>query len=179
MARSLNGIDIREFGSGNPGATNVYRAAGRGAGLLTLALDVLKGMVPVLLVTRLFPEDQALASCAGLAAIAGHNWTPFLSFKGGKGVATSIGVFLALIPKPALIAVGCFAVCLLLTRHVSLSSLVGSIGLVVSTAILARSEVFTGLTFICAVLTFVLHKKNISRLIRGEEPKMLFGKSDG
>ena len=179
LTRALKGIDIRGHGSGNPGATNVFRVVGKGAGILTLAIDILKGWAPVFLATRLFPGDRVLASFVALAAIAGHNWTPFLMFRGGKGVATSIGAFLALVPGPAGIAIGCFAACFLITRIVSLSSLAGAAALVVSTALLTRSIFLSSLTAFCALLVFILHKKNISRLLHGEEPKLELRKKNG
>src|SRR5207248_39804 len=126
MARWLKGIDIREHGSGNPGATNVFRVVGKAAGSATLAIDALKGYAPVLLVKHSMPQAQVVAVAVGLAAIVGHNWTVFLNFKGGKGVATSAGVFLALAPVPSAIALACFLAGFLISGHVSVGSIVAA-----------------------------------------------------
>src|SRR4051812_38893913 len=94
IVKRLKGVDIRTLGSGNPGTANVYRTAGPAAGGITLLVDALKGFFPAFLASRLYPDAHVLHVAVGAAAIVGHNWTPFLGFRGGKGVATSAGVFL-------------------------------------------------------------------------------------
>ncbi len=173
MVKSLKGVDIREHGSGNTGATNVFRIAGKTPGFITLGIDVIKGLVPVLISIKLFPGEIYFHSAVGLAAILGHTWTPFLKFRGGKGVATSLGVYSALVPVPSLITVVCFAVAFSLTRIVSLSSLFAALGMCAATAFLSHSDFYTGLVFGTAVLIFILHRKNIRRLMKGEEPRIL------
>ena len=170
--RALKGVDVRTMGSGNVGATNVMRAAGKGAAAFTLVVDIAKGYLPVLVALRFFPENPGFAAALGFAAIAGHNWTPFLNFKGGKGVATSIGVFLALLPMPSLIALGVFGIALFITRTVSLSSLVASVAHSAATIILTRSKFFSGLSIFAVILLFILHRRNIARILKGEEPKI-------
>src|SRR5208282_4716853 len=113
---------IRQYGSGNPGAANVYRTIGKGPGIATLAIDGLKGFLPVLLAKHFYPENYQVQVLCGALAILGHVWTIFLRFKGGKAVATSAGVFLALSPKPALGAFAIFGAGVMLTSHISVGS---------------------------------------------------------
>ncbi|HEX4048849.1 MAG TPA: glycerol-3-phosphate acyltransferase, partial [Elusimicrobiota bacterium] len=108
VVKRLYGYDIRTRGSGNPGTANVYRNAGALPGAITLFVDALKGYLPVFLGLHLYPGHRGLAIALGGAAIVGHNWTIFLGFKGGKGVATSAGVFTALIPLPMAITMAAF-----------------------------------------------------------------------
>ena len=119
------GLDIRNMGSGNVGATNVARSAGKKVGLLTLLGDVIKGLVPVLLV-GFFDLGETALSCAAVAALLGHLFSPFLGFSGGKGVATGLGVLLGLAPLAVLLALLVFLVTFVLSRIVSLSSLVAT-----------------------------------------------------
>lgn len=173
LGKWLKGIDIRQQGSGNLGATNVFRVVGTGAGIFTLFLDFFKGFAPVW-ITLQFWDSLIGASLIGFASIAGHNWTVFLKFRGGKGVITSAGVFMALIPIPALIALGVFGIFFLSTGYVSMGSMVAALSLPFSTAFLTRSKFLTVLTLLCSILVIILHKKNIARLIRGEELKVLW-----
>ncbi len=174
LGKAFKGIDIREHGSGNCGATNVFRVVGKGVGWLTLFLDILKGYTPVILVLYFFPDQTPLAIGTGLATIIGHNWTCFLKFKGGKGVATSCGVFLALLPVPMLIALGFFLIGFLSTRHVSVGSLISSASLPLSSYFLKENRALVYFAMLCSVLIFVLHAKNIARIIKGEESKIHF-----
>lgn len=174
MGKMLKGIDIREHGSGNPGATNVYRFVGKMAGVATLLIDGLKGYFPVYLAMQEPRFSEWQLALIGLCAIAGHNWTCFLNFRGGKGVATSAGVFLALIPLPMLVALIAFLIALLATRHVSVGSMLGAVSLCVSTWFITASKFLTGLTVFCALLILYLHRKNIHRLMHHQEPKISF-----
>lgn len=126
MARATRGIDIREHGSGNPGAANVYRVVGPAAGLATLAVDVLKGFLPVLLAQTLIPAAPAAAWLCAAAAVAGHLWMVFLRFHGGKGVATTAGVCLALAPAPMLPTVLIFLFAGWSSGHISVGSVSGA-----------------------------------------------------
>lgn len=173
MTRWLKGVDIREHGSGNPGATNVFRVVGKGAGSATLAIDALKGYLPVFLVRHFLPAAPAVAVAAGMAAIAGHNWTVFLNFKGGKGVATSAGVFLALTPVPTLVALACFLAVFLTSGHVSLGSIAAALSFPPAMWFSTHSRPLTAVGTFCALLVIVLHRKNIRRLLNKEEPKAI------
>jgi glycerol-3-phosphate acyltransferase PlsY len=178
IGRAVRGVDVREHGSRNLGATNVYRVLGPPLGLTTLALDILKGAVPVWVVGGLalandFPggRDWALVA-SGLSAVLGHVFTPFVGFRGGKGVATTVGVLLAL-SWPAFLAFGVvFLATLALTRYVSLASTFGAVALVAALARFApggwRSPQFA-LGLALAVVVVVRHVGNYRRLARGEE----------
>lgn len=170
IAKRFEGIDIREHGSGNPGATNVYRIIGKKAGLATLALDILKGFLPLVLVRLLFPREAGTAVLCGLAAIAGHNWSPFLNFKGGKGVATSAGVFLAILPLPTLVALGVFALAAGWSKHVSLGSVAAATALLLVTFALSHVTIYKFAALVVGIAIVVKHIPNIKRLLRGEEP---------
>jgi len=165
------GIDIRRYGSGNTGATNVYRVVGKKEGIITLALDILKGFIPVLAVKLLLPREAGTAALCGVSAIMGHNWSPFLNFKGGKGVATSAGVFLAILPLPSLAALLAFAVAAYLTKHVSVGSITGVLTLFLVSLKTAKVPMYKYVAFLTAVLIVVKHWPNIQRLRQGKEPK--------
>lgn len=173
--RMVRGIDLRQHGSGNLGATNVYRVLGRGVAVAVLLFDAAKGALPVLLLPRLIPGGDPLlwAIGYGLAAIVGHVRPIFLLWKGGgKGVATSSGVFAALAPLPMLVTFLVWVVVLWGSGYVSLASL--SAALVLPLAILAmmgpRSPLF-GVALVVAGFVFWTHRANIGRLRRGEESR--------
>ncbi len=169
LARWLKGIDIREHGSGNPGAANVYRIVGRTAGGLTLFVDALKGFFPVLLARQCFPQDYNIQIACGALAILGHVWTIFLNFRGGKGVATSAGVFVALLPRPILGALAVFALGVTLTGHISVGSM--SAALVFPFLAWALQEPLPLTLMAAAVCTLILvkHIPNFKRLVLGKE----------
>ena len=162
-------LNIREIGSGNIGATNVYRALGFKWAVLVGLLDLGKGALPTLLATQLM-ESQILFLIVGIAAIAGHNWPVFLGFKGGRGVATTGGVVLVLMPVISLIAVGIWALVVKITRFVSL----GSIAVAVIFPIMAffQSAVYFYFTLFLALVIIVQHRPNIKRLLSGEENRV-------
>ncbi|MDD5657813.1 MAG: glycerol-3-phosphate 1-O-acyltransferase PlsY [Elusimicrobia bacterium] len=163
-ARRCKGIDIRQYGSGNPGTANVYRVAGTAAGAVTLAVDFLKGCLPVVLARGRFPDDPLFAVLCGAAAIVGHDWTVFLGFRGGKGVATSAGVFAALTPAPLALAALIFFVAVRLSGHISAGSLAGAAALPVL-CLLLRSPAQYGFAALaaCALIVYK-HIPNIRRL---------------
>ncbi len=171
IARTSGGVDVRRVGSGNIGATNVLRAAGKGAAALTLMLDVLKGWAPVALATSL-GEPAALLAAVGLAAFLGHLYPIFLGLRGGKGVATSLGVLLALNVPAALLIAAVWLLTAALIRYSSVAALVASV----------TSPVFIWLVDgrpPCIVLTVVLagfivfrHRDNFKRLVAGEESRI-------
>ena len=134
LVRAFRHEDIRETGSGNIGATNVARSGAKGLGVATLVLDALKGLIAVIIAQHLgqwagYPNGYDLAAMAGLCAVLGHMFPVWLGFQGGKGVATALGVFLALMPLSALFAVIIFAVVFVITRYVSLASVIGAVSL--------------------------------------------------
>lgn len=168
------GINIFEAGSGNPGATNVKRVLGRGPGNTVFALDFLKGVVaagwPLLVWTRAPEEAQhALAICGIVGAIIGHMYSVFIGFKGGKGVATTMGGLLILMPWSLLIGIIVWNISFYTTRYVSLSSIIFGISLPISSAIISRSWTLTIFTIVLSVVVLFNHRSNIRRLIKGQE----------
>lgn len=169
VVRRVHGFDIRERGSGNPGTANVYRMAGAKAGVITLLVDALKGYLPVLLALRVFHGRLDIPIICGVAAIVGHDWTPFLGFRGGKGVATSAGVFLALMPGAMGLTILVFAAAVALSKHISVGSIAGSIALPAFNALLHGSPVLTAVAGGASALILYKHIPNIKRLLQGSE----------
>lgn len=168
---SAAGVDIRKAGSGNIGATNVARVVGKGQGVLTLIADAAKGFIPVVLAAQLGAAPMIVA-LAGVAAFIGHLYPVFLRFKGGKGAATALGVFLALAPLAAAILILIFAAVMLSSRIVSVGSMVTAAAapLVVWAFDYPPVVTFTAL-FIGAAVVF-RHRSNIRRLMEGTEPRL-------
>lgn len=162
------GKDPRQGGSGNIGATNVMRTVGKGAGAITLVGDMVKGAIPVLLVSRVYP-DPALISIAAFAAFLGHLYPIFLSFKGGKGVATAAGIFLVLSPLSFFLAVLVFGVVVVKTRYVSLASLSAGGAMPLFISLFSASKTYIILAIFVAILILYRHRDNIQRLIEGRE----------
>ena len=175
LAQLFSKQDIREAGSGNIGATNVARVAGRKIGIITLGFDVFKGALPVLVILTLpFSEENQtlLQPWAGLAAFCGHCFPIWLKFRGGKGVATGLGVLLALMPSAAAIGILLFSVAYGLFRYVSLSSLIGTIGVMVG-YFAFYSESINMVPLLMMWLILVLkHRTNLIRLIRKQEMRL-------
>jgi acyl phosphate:glycerol-3-phosphate acyltransferase len=170
IARLVKKIDIREHGSGNPGAANVYRTIGRWAGWSTLVLDATKGFIPVSLSLHYFPGNIWLAIICGALAIIGHMWTIFLKFKGGKGVATSAGVFGAMLPFPTLIAFSIFAILTGTTKHISIGSMSAALALpIVSFAMKEYPPAFSVMVSLVSALIIYRHIPNIKRLMKKKE----------
>ncbi|MHB1418849.1 MAG: glycerol-3-phosphate 1-O-acyltransferase PlsY [Bacillota bacterium] len=167
--RYFKGIDIRKVGSGNVGATNVFRNLGPFPAVLVLIGDVAKGVVTVWWGGAVGGENIALL--AGLAAIAGHNWSIFLGFRGGKGVATGLGLFLALSPKVAMIALAIFVVVVLVTRFVSLGSILGSASIPILFLVYDKPIAYFFVSLLVVVLVIYRHRANIQRLLSGTETK--------
>jgi acyl phosphate:glycerol-3-phosphate acyltransferase len=165
------GVDVRAAGSGNIGATNVARTAGKGVGIATLVLDAAKGAAPILLADRVLHLDTIWLVSIGLAAVLGHVFPIYLLFRGGKGVATALGVFLALSPVATGVSVAVFLVTFLVTKIVSLGSLIGAIVLATTSWFIdGRAEVSV-LAGVCTLLIVVRHQGNIRRMIEKREPK--------
>lgn len=170
IARTVKGIDIREHGSGNPGAANVYRIVGKWAGWSTLALDAAKGFIPVYLARHFFHENAWLAIICGSVAILGHMWTIFLKFRGGKGVATSAGVFGAMLPFPTLIAFVVFIICVAVSGHISLGSIAAAAVIpIVSFMMKEYPPAFSVMVSIVSLLIIYKHIPNIKRLLAKRE----------
>ncbi len=168
------GIDLRKSGSGNIGATNVLRIIGKKEALITLLLDMSKGFIPVILARLYYPHEQNLVSMeiAGILAILGHCFTPFLKFKGGKGVATSIGVILAYTPLAGITTVMLWIVMFLIFRISSLSALTAFSLLPLNLFLLNYPEKSIIFSFCIVVIIYIKHFSNIKRLLKGIEPKI-------
>ena len=172
VVRVTRGVDVRDQGSGNIGATNVARVAGRGLGMLVLVLDALKGALPVLLAQRVAgsPEVPALV---GLAAFAGHVAPPWLGFRGGKGVATALGVVAVLAPRAALAGALTYALVLALLRVSSVGSLLaGVVAVTVAWLVPGTPALAAALTSVLFAAMLWTHRGNIGRLVRRREPRV-------
>ena len=182
LVAKSRGIDIRTVGSGNIGATNVLRVLGKPAGIAVLLADALKGWLAVAVAGRLIcgwlssaADPQArewFAICAGIAAILGHNYTCWLHFKGGKGIATSAGVLVALVPLPLLIILSVWVVVFAMSRYVSLASISASFVLPFAVWFTGASPTLIIVTTALAALAVYKHKANIKRLINGTENRI-------
>lgn len=187
LAGRAKGIDIRTLGSGNIGATNAFRILGKTAGTLVLLADGLKGwaavrLVPELVCRMFFSAATSqtleyLRILAGVSVILGHNYTCWLKFKGGKGVATSAGAMAALVPTAFVIALLAWIVICLATRYVSVASIVGSAALPFATWLTHYGVLLTLITGLMAALVIYKHKGNIKRLMNGTENKIGSGKN--
>ncbi|MEY5034592.1 MAG: hypothetical protein RL447_970 [Bacteroidota bacterium] len=180
VSKRFFGFDIRDYGSGNPGATNTYRVLGSKWGTAVLMLDMLKGMAAVQL-AWLLPEYidsewrmDNLQTCLGLASVLGHIFPLWAEFKGGKGVATLFGMILGISPWTAVSCVGVFLLVLYLTRFVSLSSILASIAFPVFILVVFNVEnpLYRVFAISVALLVLLTHQKNIGRLLRGDESKV-------
>src|SRR5215475_9440486 len=182
LVAKARGVDIRTLGSGNIGATNVFRILGTPAGIFVLLADALKGWLAVAVVAellwrRLLPGSSELtrewlAICGGVAAVLGHNYTCWLHFKGGKGIATSAGVLLALVPWALLIILSVWILVFAFSRYVSLASICASATLPFATWFTTGSVTLTIITGLMAALAIYKHKSNIQRLLNGTESRL-------
>ncbi len=179
MARA-KGVDIRNVGSGNIGATNVFRILGKGPGIAVLLIDALKGYLPARFLPALFLPNvagqdsryQYLAIVAGFFAIIGHNYTCWLRFKGGKGVATSAGVLIAWVPMAFLIALGSWLVVLGVSRFVSLASILAALVLPLAVWGTGEPGLMIGIATVISALAIYKHRANIQRLRAGTENRI-------
>ena len=181
VGKLLRGIDIREHGSGNAGGTNVFRVLGAGPGIFVMLVDAFKGFAAAFWVSKIggdATEPGLLMLLAGVAAIAGHIWTIFAGFRGGKGVGTAAGMLLALFPKALLVCLVVFGLMLLLTRIVSVSSMTAAVALPITLSIFRYVlgwQVPTSLyafSFFAAALIIFTHRSNIRRLLNGTENRI-------
>ena len=169
--RWLKDIDLRQCGSGSTGATNVLRNVGKGPALVVFLLDVGKGALAVLL-AKSFGLNDWVHVLAGLAALAGHIWPVWLGWKGGKAVATGLGMFLGLAWPVGLACFGLFMAVISISRIVSLSSVVAAIGLPALMLISGGSSAYLVVSLVASVLVLWRHRSNIERLIAGTEPRI-------
>lgn len=174
LVAKSRGMDIREKGSGNIGATNVFRVVGKGWGTFTFLLDALKGFIPSFVFPLIGDVDPVYGVLFGIAAILGHSFPVYLRFKGGKGVATSAGMLLGVAPAAVGIGFLVWISCLLLSRIVSLASILAALAVGISVWFLKDSVVVCSALSILAVLVVWLHRANIKRLLNGTEHR--FGK---
>jgi len=171
IAKWVKGIDIRSHGSGNAGATNTLRVLGKGPGITVFLLDIAKGVAAVCLGMLIVGDEWAPVLC-GLAAIAGHNWPIWFRFKGGKGIATTVGVMATLALVPCLIAGVIAIAAIVLTRFVSLGSLLFALLTPVIVLIMGMPMALFWAGLILCVFAFVRHRSNIVKLLQGNENKL-------
>lgn len=172
LAKSLKGIDIRQHGSGNAGATNTLRVLGKGPAILVLALDVLKGIAAVWIGRWLGGDSAWIASLCGIAAIIGHNWPVYFRFRGGKGIATTIGVMATLVFFPALYAGVIAILSIVFTRYVSLGSLIFVFLTPVFLAVTGEFGPYFWASLVICVFAFWRHRTNIVKIAQGKENKL-------
>ncbi len=172
VARAFGVRDVRRVGSGNVGATNVMRSAGKAAGLIAFLLDALKGAAAAWTVARLDPPPSPLPALAAVAVVVGHMYPIWLRFQGGKGVATAAGAFLALAPAPTLVSLLAFALGLAATRYVSVGSLLGAVTLAGAAFLLGSPPPLAWAALGASALVVWRHRANILRLIEGTEGRL-------
>lgn len=171
LGLKLRHIDIRQHGSQNIGATNTWRVLGKKLGATAFAGDIAKGIVSVLFVSRLGTWEYLPLAC-GLAAIVGHTASIFLKFKGGKGVATAAGVYLALAPIPTTIALAIFATVFATTRMVSAGSITAALALLIGIITTNPSRPLQAITALVVALIIYKHRTNITRILKGQENRL-------
>ncbi len=196
VSKAVKGIDIRQYGSGNAGGTNVMRVLGWKHGVMVIILDAVKGVLAVVVIARLLYDGLPFANIspfddftfvqiiAGISAVIGHIWTVFAGFKGGKGIATALGMLLMIVTIDMLIAVGVFFIVVIISRYVSLGSIFAAVS--VPAAMVFRENILhvdilgynTLLPFVIAVSLLVIytHRKNVVRILNGTENKLSFKK---
>ncbi len=186
VGQLFHGIDVREHGSGNAGATNTFRVLGYRAGVPVLLIDVFKGWLAVNLIHIFIEPGQSseelfhLQLRLGVCALIGHIFPVFAGFRGGKGVATLLGIVLALNPQAALMSIGVFLFVFLSTRYVSLSSIIASLffPVVVMAINITEQPSMVVFALIISVIVVITHQKNIERLLKRQESRIKFRKSN-
>jgi glycerol-3-phosphate acyltransferase PlsY len=184
FGRLLKGIDIRKFGSGNVGATNALRVLGKGPGILVLVLDVFKGVLPILFLSDFILAKTEISNeivfiILGISCIIGHNWTIFLNFHGGKGIATTLGVLVGLAFKIEglnlilLLLILIWLLIFVISRIVSLASLISALALPIFMIWFKQSQVMIFTSIILTAFVILRHKSNLKRLIEGKETKLI------
>ena len=173
----IKGVDITKLGSGNIGATNVGRFLGKPYFFIVLFLDAIKGFIPTILFKLLFGLEYGIL--AGLFSVIGHSYSIFMKFKGGKGVATGLGVSIALIPIETIIGFGVWFLVLMIFKIMSLASIISAVSVFIVVLFLEKSSLIKIVCGIIAVLIVLRHKSNIERIIKGTEPKFYFFENKG
>ncbi|MBE2280404.1 MAG: glycerol-3-phosphate 1-O-acyltransferase PlsY [Ignavibacteriaceae bacterium] len=199
ISKMVKGIDIKQHGSGNAGGTNVFRVLGWKWGILTIILDALKGVIAVVFISQLYLLDPVAINnptsledmtiiriLAGVFAVIGHVWSIFASFKGGKGIATALGMMLSITTVDMLIAIGVFIIVVSVSKYVSLGSILAAFA--VALTLFIRQNVFhaeiqgygTILPFVLAIIALIVytHRENIKRILSGSESKISFKKKN-
>jgi glycerol-3-phosphate acyltransferase PlsY len=168
----LRGVDLRNFGSGNPGATNLLRTCGKGPGITGLLLDTAKGALPVYAAINIGTQADWIPAAVTLAAVGGHVFMPWFGFKGGKGVATALGALLVLSTYPVLCGLGVFIILVAVSRMISLGSVIGGLSLPFW-GFLFPQPIYSGIVLVViAVSILITHRSNIQRLFSGTERKL-------
>ncbi len=197
LTKMVKGVDVRDFGSGNAGGTNVSRVLGKRYGILTIVLDAMKGVIAVVLISRLyfgnfpFPnttpfDDFTLVQIiAGISAVVGHIWTIFAGFKGGKGIATGLGVLVTIVTFDLIMALGIFLIVVYFSKYISLASISAAIS--VPLIMVVRENIFgvnipgyhSILPFVIALAVLIIytHRSNVERLLNGSENKISLSKT--
>ncbi|WP_031219157.1 glycerol-3-phosphate 1-O-acyltransferase PlsY [Alicyclobacillus acidoterrestris] len=179
VVKMVSGKDIRQFGSGNAGATNTSRVLGTKWGIAVLVIDALKGMIALSIVSALAHANPVALALSAIAVVVGHNWPIYFGFRGGKGIATTIGVLLWMAPLMTIIAGILCLVVIALTRYVSLGSLIFAILIPILLGVWAPShEAALWASIVLALLSIYSHRQNIGRLLRGSERKLFDKTSD-
>ncbi len=198
VSKLVKGIDIRNFGSGNAGGTNVMRVLGWKYGIMVIILDAIKGAIAVILIARLhfgvlpfqnaspFDDFTLVQIIAGISAVIGHIWTIFAGFRGGKGIATALGMLIIIITVDMLIALAVFLLTVSISKYVSLGSILGA--LTVPATLIIRENLFnshiegyhTLLPFVFAIAFLIIftHRKNVVRILNGTENRISFRKKE-
>ncbi|HAJ94593.1 MAG TPA: acyl-phosphate glycerol 3-phosphate acyltransferase [Actinobacteria bacterium] len=184
LFRIKKGDDIRKYGSGNVGGTNIIRTIGTSWGVLTILIDAVKGFLLILLSYLIYPSDLVLVAVVSVGAVLGHIFPIYIKFRGGKAIATSIGVIIGICSLPFVlnpvwlrilpifIILGTWGIVFAISRIISLGSLIAAIATPISFYFTGYPWVIVAITFLLALLTFISHRKNIKRLISGEEKKI-------
>ena len=171
MVKAFHGIDIRKYGSGNIGTTNVFRTVGAKTAAVVLVGDMLKGILALYIVSK-FSAEPVIVAVTALGALLGHTYSLFLGFKGGKGVATGLGLFLYLLPWGATAGLGIWIIIVLITRYVSLGSVIAAIVAASAGWYLNYPAPFAVFGTLACLFVIIRHKDNIRRLLNGTESKI-------
>ena len=171
LVKAFHGIDIRNYGSGNIGTTNVFRTVGPKTAAAVLAGDMLKGIVALYIISK-FSADPVIVAVTALGALLGHNYSLFLGFKGGKGVATGLGLFLYMLPWGAASGLGVWIIIVLITRYVSLGSVIAALAAASAGWYLNYPVPFAVFGTLACLFVIIRHKDNIRRLLDGTESKI-------
>jgi len=171
LVKAFHGIDIRKYGSGNIGTTNVFRTVGPKTAAAVLVGDMLKGILALYIVSK-FSADPVIIAVTALGALLGHNYSLFLGFKGGKGVATGLGLFLYMLPLGAAAGLGVWIIIVLITRYVSLGSVIAAIAAAFTGWYLNYPTPFAVFGTLACLFVIIRHKDNIRRLLDGTESKI-------